>query len=751
MVPAATAYGRHLLIVLRAAISSAPTLFHAEELELAARLAALPTAAADFVSRFAQRRVEAVPAARVAEGAGLDAAVASGWIQREEDVLRLAPAARSLCRAALLLAFADDRDDLSVFPRLGLERLALPERSPFGAALRAVAGGQPPSSSDRPLFADRVALDEYLAARDARAAGPSPEAFAAALAAVEAAAGRPQRLLDGRFAAIHHWTALLWECRETLGAEDAGRPISLRALRRAPLAPPLARRLWDAVHRRCAARSGRRMAEHLATFAIWSEGERRRWQARAREPGSPRPAAGPWRQARVRAWLDKALDGAVLAQGEGVEAHALRRLRAQGWDGMHAEGGFWLALAALLFDDVIYAPVPGAWPGPLQVLPLDWGRWGFAARRREAIAARSAELVRDPLGKLERAYAAAGSLLPGLIQPPRRDCAVEVCRRMPRLTLARLLQRVLADPKAASGLPDLIAWRGDELALWEVKSPRDQLSDAQRAWLGWLDREGIAAGVLRIDARASEQQALFAAPAKPAAPAAPPRSPRAPRRDGACLALAFGTRIAALAAGATLPDAPALALEPALRVDRWSGALGAGAVAAWDRPVTAVVGLPADAVYAERREGRRVVERRWFPLPRGWALPALIADEADEAGGVAPRATVLMRASGWLLPAEFAALEPVVAPLDEISAIAGGAAPQWLPHPEREPPRPERDALAWGLWPDLAAQLALIGSSPYRLSIGHEPQTIELAVAPTLSCLWTVGDPRIRRADLQVA
>jgi hypothetical protein len=671
---------------------------------------------------------------------------------RDEEVLRLAPSARSLCRAALLLAFADDRDDLSIFPRLGLARLSLPERAPFGAALKSIGNGERlPPPSDRPLFHDRAALDGYLAARDARAAGPSAEAFAAALAAVEAAAGRSLRLLDGRFEAIHHWTALLWECLDALGPSDAQRGAALRALRRAPLAPPLARRLWDAVHRRSAARSGRRISDHLASFAIWSEGERRRWQARAREPGSPRPAAGPWRQARVRAWLDKSLDGAVLAQGEGVEAHALRRLRAQGWDGLHAEGGFWLALATLLFHDVIYAPVAGAWPGPLQLLPLDWGRWGFASRRRAAIAARSAELARDPLAELERAYTGLGSLLPGLIDPPQRAMAVEVCRRMPRLTLVRLLQRVLAEPKAASGLPDLIAWRGDELALWEVKSPRDQLSDAQRAWLGWLDREGVAAGVLRIDARASEQQALFTAPPKSAAAQTPLRLPRAPRREGSCLALAFGSRIVPLASGTALPDAPALAREPLLRVGSWSGALGAGAVAGWDRSVAKVIGLAAEAIYAERREGRRVVERRWFTLPRGWALPALVAEEADDAGGVAPRATLLMRASGWLLPAEFAAQEPVVAPLDEITAIALGSGPQWLPHPELEPPRPERSAQAWGLWSDLAAQLALIGASPYRLSLGEEPQTIELAVAPTLSCLWTVADPRIRRADLQVA
>src|SRR5207248_681228 len=155
----------------------------------------------------------------------------------------------------------------------------------------------------------------------------------------------------------------LWECLGLFDARDPRRSLALRALRRSPLAPSLARRLWEAVHRRAAARAGRRIADHFATFAIWSEGERRRWQARARAPGSPRPAAGPWRQARVRAWLDKALDGAVLAQGEGVEAHALRRLRAQGWDGLHAEGGFWLALAALLFRDVVYAPIAGAWPG----------------------------------------------------------------------------------------------------------------------------------------------------------------------------------------------------------------------------------------------------------------------------------------------------------------------------------------------------------------------------------------------------
>jgi hypothetical protein len=91
------------------------------------------------------------------------------------------------------------------------------------------------------------------------------------------------------------------------------------------------------------------------------------------------------------AWLDHG-GARVVADGELVEDLALRRLAADGWHGLHAEGGFWLAAAYLLLDLNPAGPVP--WCAPLQATPLDWGRWGYGTRRVKDLRAAAAALIR---------------------------------------------------------------------------------------------------------------------------------------------------------------------------------------------------------------------------------------------------------------------------------------------------------------------------------------------------------------------
>lgn len=53
---------------------------------------------------------------------------------------------------------------------------------------------------------------------------------------------------------------------------------------------------------------------------------------------------------------------------------------------------------------------------------------------------------------------------------------------------------------ARGGLPDLLLWRPDkgDAKLVEVKSARDRLSDAQRAWAAALVSVGVQVEVLRV-------------------------------------------------------------------------------------------------------------------------------------------------------------------------------------------------------------------------------------------------------------
>lgn len=759
-----TAYGRHLALILAAAVRAAPTAWSAEERALVAAFAALDAGAADLVARLAQRRRDAVADRLDAAPAAIAAALASGWIAGSADaadaqaradfapatpaIARLAatPAARRLHRAAVLVAFADADAEPSLLVRIALGQLRLAPDAPLA---RLLAGGEWPPVEAHPLDT-REAIDAFLAGRERAAEGPSPAAYAAALAAVEAAAGRPLALVGSHLDQLRPWAGLLWDCLALPGLGEAAGARALRALRRAPIGPGLARKVWTETWRRQPRPDlRRRLAAACARWSIWTTGDRERWALRACGRRAVRTAE-PWPTAHVAAWLDRG-HGAVRAEGLGVEAHALRHLAGRGFAGVHGEGGFWLALACRLFHRAVAARPAGAWPAPLQLLPLDWGRWGFAQRRRAELDAAAVAIVRDPLAAL----ASAGADDQGPLPPPDVEAARAVCRLMPRGALVELCRRVLCDPAEASGLPDLVAWRDDALELWEVKSPADQLSDRQRAWLAWLDRQGVRAGVLRIDAREHRQRRLFAAAVPVAAPAAsaapPPRRGRAAAPPEAAPVRLWWARGVLLQPHLPIPTASGpmrLGLEPTLAASRWSGRLGDGAVDGWDRTVAGVAALDPRGVLCERRGARGVALRRVFPLPAGWVIPALVAPVADPDGGMAPGLSVLVRASGWLVPRDWATHEPVAVPSAALAAVASGAHADWTAHPPLPPWRAETVAAEAGYAADLAAQLALLGGEPHALAPGPGADGLDLALPESVNVLWTLADPRVRRVAL---
>jgi Fanconi-associated nuclease 1 len=63
---------------------------------------------------------------------------------------------------------------------------------------------------------------------------------------------------------------------------------------------------------------------------------------------------------------------------------------------VHAEGSAVRVLFGLLFWDIIFAPVPGAFETPFQSAPLDIAEETFLRARAPAIAARLVELENTP-------------------------------------------------------------------------------------------------------------------------------------------------------------------------------------------------------------------------------------------------------------------------------------------------------------------------------------------------------------------
>ena len=742
-----------LLRVLRSALTTAPTWWLPGELDLCRSAAALDGLAGDALARLLQRVRPLWPQAALGlEPAVVTSLLASSWLMvtdpRPEAALAVAelslaeldlpgpraaaearialepdrllrvgtwvglsPAARAFMPAAVAVAFGGD-GDLGLLARIQAGQLAPPTGSPLAGA-EVTLGCLP--------WADRSALNDWLTARAARSAELP---FNTLAAAVESCSGKALHLVHHHLTAAHHWTRALWEAART----PAQRRIARRLLRRAPASPSLMRAVWEDQHAAWTPRpAADRLAAEFAQWSLWSSSERSAWSDRA--TGTRRSRTRVWPVRTLDAWLER--DGQrVLADGELVEDLALRRLQEDGWEGIHAEGGFWLATAYLLLDRDPCPLVP--WHAPLQATVTDWGRPGYGTRRYAAITRRAAELIRDPETCLAIALARREQPLPGFLWAPPADALAAVVHHLPPRVLIPLLRQVLEAPQEAAGLPDLVVWRGRELALWEVKSPGDQLSAAQRRWLGWLTSLGVTAGELRVAGRKPIQGTLFALPTATTA--------ETPRRSPATRRGAVEGSSLLICGSAHLPTAG----EPTPWDQHLHWSTRPWRDVRHELPFVddRLIPIPAAAVLVEQREGRRIRLRRWFPLPPGMVLVGAVREEALPAGGMGPCVRLLTRAAGWLLPGDLTHGEPVVARPDELDDPTR----DWIPHPAGAPPRPERLAETWGCAVELRDQLTLLGSEPHGLWPG--PDHLLIATTPACQVLWTATSPHLVRGLL---
>ncbi|XP_021291909.1 fanconi-associated nuclease 1 homolog isoform X1 [Herrania umbratica] len=193
----------------------------------------------------------------------------------------------------------------------------------------------------------------------------------------------------------------------------------------------------------------------------------------------------------------------------GVEQLALQYYAAEGggWQGVHTESGIWLTIFGLLMWDVLFSDVPNVFRTRFQTGPLDLETDHFYLVRMSLIeyhlqkihdglaeeilitswelhmgtACRGVNWDRHSLSDLRAAVSCIGG-----------PCLASLCRH-----LAQDYQSL------SSGMPDLLLWRfhGDhrgEAKLVEVKGPKDQLSEQQRAWLLLLMDCGFKAEVCKV-------------------------------------------------------------------------------------------------------------------------------------------------------------------------------------------------------------------------------------------------------------
>ncbi|XP_040380941.1 fanconi-associated nuclease 1 homolog isoform X2 [Oryza brachyantha] len=194
----------------------------------------------------------------------------------------------------------------------------------------------------------------------------------------------------------------------------------------------------------------------------------------------------------------------------GVEQLALQYYADEGggWQGTHSEGGIWMTIFGLLMWDVIFSDIVDVFQAKFQTAPLDLETDDFYRSRKDLV---ESQLKKIQDGMAEEMLISSWELHQGTscrgVNWDRNSLtdlrAAVVCTGGHRL--ASLLRHLALDYRSwSSGTPDLLLWRfpdergGGEAKLVEVKGPRDQLSEQQRAWILVLMDFGFDVEVCKV-------------------------------------------------------------------------------------------------------------------------------------------------------------------------------------------------------------------------------------------------------------
>lgn len=183
-------------------------------------------------------------------------------------------------------------------------------------------------------------------------------------------------------------------------------------------------------------------------------------------------------------------------------------LEALGGDGVWGENRIWSTLFGLLYWEVVFAPLPGAFQHPFQEGPLDFDTEDFAVLRADLLAARNQALRAADLDAEVRSCWARrhGTRCRGVTWDlvPLDRLARAAADMGP--ALLALLGRIARHPgRHVQGLPDLLVWSEGRPVLVEVKGPGDAPSVEQALWHDALLRAGVSVRIVRVRPRASPE------------------------------------------------------------------------------------------------------------------------------------------------------------------------------------------------------------------------------------------------------
>ncbi len=181
---------------------------------------------------------------------------------------------------------------------------------------------------------------------------------------------------------------------------------------------------------------------------------------------------------------------------DSVELDVASYFSSQGWQSYYSENTLINGLFGLLFWDIIFMPVSGAFFNAYQAGPKDQFTNDFYPSRAHQLESRLAELDSEPqlASRLEAIYQAKQGINNYWVnwsQLPLELLRL-ACKHFAPGMLKSIFGRLLFDVKNnRSGFPDLILFK-DKKYLWlEVKGPGDKLQDNQKRWLRHFNQLGI--------------------------------------------------------------------------------------------------------------------------------------------------------------------------------------------------------------------------------------------------------------------
>ncbi|KAF5358415.1 hypothetical protein D9756_001293 [Leucocoprinus leucothites] len=197
-----------------------------------------------------------------------------------------------------------------------------------------------------------------------------------------------------------------------------------------------------------------------------------------------------------------------------VETYALQRYEMEGYVGFHSETRILTTIFGLVFWDIIFSSVPGAFETQFQAGPLDMFEESFYLARHALFEARLKEIEDGKAGEYLKRH-------DDRFRPKQTWCIglrwdvceqkqlLEIVKCLGAKTVAMICKLFCEDYAGrSSGVPDLIVWKADEgiCKFVEVKGPGDSPQPNQKLWFDSLMRAGAHVEICRIiDQDAPEQ------------------------------------------------------------------------------------------------------------------------------------------------------------------------------------------------------------------------------------------------------